>query len=648
MAETATIDRWRRPRDLVRGVLDFRTSIDSQAVWDSLAYRVPTLTTARTETVKLVLDCNDDEQVYFVNSRRWTMHEIFAMKFLDPTVSPDAFVTEMYRSPDRRFVLGSVLHYQEAGLWTVELDAGDTLDAARIERLVDVVAARLHIPADEVCYRPRSAHQAQAAAPFADRRRIVTGDDVNRSLTYQPLVTGSAVGYVRLLPGRPDLRSVGPRDIVVLDHVPDEIPPVAALVTGQFQAPLAHVAVLCRNRNTPDMSRRGAIESDELVRWADQLVRIEVDGQDFTITPVSEAEAHQAWEAIRPAPATIPPADLDVSELRQIDGLTIADSAFAGTKATGLSVIGALDGIDVPGGFVVPFRHYVDHLAAAAVAPPTDDEQLAEARRQIVETPVDAELLDRIEALLGEAPPPQILRSSTNAEDLEGFNGAGLYESIAVRDAGDRDALANALREVWASVWSDRAFAERDWYRIDHAAVAMAVIVQPLATPIDAIGVAVTHNPFNDGLPGMFINVQSADGSVTGATGDELPEQFLVHTFNPEYEIELLSRAAGRDREIMSDAEVLELSECLERIQTAIVPADRSSTFADVEFVLRPQGKRLLFLQARPYTVPVGGRMIWNDLSFRTRAELFVRPRVYRAALGVRRAAQGLLARRQG
>lgn len=641
-----------RPIDLLRGAADFRRAIESPAVWDSLAHRLPTLTTARTETVKFVVDRRDGDCVYFMNSKRWVLHEYFAMRFLDPSLDEDDFVHEMYRSPDRRYVLGSVMHYEEAGLWTVEIDASDTLPSEQIEWLVGLVATRLHVPRGEVCYRPRSAHQEQAARSFGDELRVVTGDEVNRAVTYQPLVTGSAVGYVRIMPGRVDLRSVGPRDIVVLDHVPDEIPPVAALVTGQFQAPLAHVAVLCRNRDTPDMSLRGATESDDLLRWADRLVRLDVDGQDFTVTPVDVADAERVWEAIRPEPATIPPADLELDDLVSVGELAAADTSFAGTKAVGLAAIAGLDGVAIPGGFVVPFAHYVRHLRSAGVVAPTDEAELAEARRRILDTPVDADLLDALERRLGADPDPQILRSSTNAEDLDGFNGAGLYESVPVADPVGREPIADALRAVWASVWSDRAFAEREWYRIRHADVAMAVLVQPLATPIDAIGVAVTHNPFNEGLPGMFINVQAADGSVTGAVGDELPEQFIVHTYSGESEVELVNRAAGRDEPLMDTDEVAELAAALGRIERAVVHPDRESTFADVEFALVPETgrarRRFLFLQARPYAVAPGERRsIWQDHDLVTRVGLFVRPRLFRAGRAVSATWRDLATRRR-
>ena len=68
-----------------------------------------------------------------------------------------------------------------------------------------------------------------------------------------------------------------------------------------------------------------------------------------------------------------------------------------------------------------------------------------------------------------------IFRSSTNAEDLAGFNGAGLYESVVVPGDASNEVIANALRRVWASVWLQRAYEEREWFRIEHDAVCLRV-----------------------------------------------------------------------------------------------------------------------------------------------------------------------------
>jgi pyruvate,water dikinase len=88
-------------------------------------------------------------------------------------------------------------------------------------------------------------------------------------------------------------------------------------------------------------------------------------------------------------------------------------------------------------------------------------------------------------------------RSSSSAEDLIGFSGAGLYDSFThkFKSEGPLDAT---IRQVYSSVFTNRAFAEREIYgyvywclcvvfavkntisffiRIDHLKVYMGVLV---------------------------------------------------------------------------------------------------------------------------------------------------------------------------
>lgn len=76
-------------------------------------------------------------------------------------------------------------------------------------------------------------------------------------------------------------------------------------------------------------------------------------------------------------------------------------------------------------------------------------------------------------------------RSSSTVEDIEGFSGAGLYDSntgfldpAAQADETNRDKSVDwAVRRTWASYWSWEAFEERNLERIDHLAGDMAVLV---------------------------------------------------------------------------------------------------------------------------------------------------------------------------
>ena len=64
---------------------------------------------------------------------------------------------------------------------------------------------------------------------------------------------------------------VGFRDIVVLDAMPNDISVVAGIITEEFQTPLSHINVLARNRGTPNMGLRNAIDERGAARARRQV-----------------------------------------------------------------------------------------------------------------------------------------------------------------------------------------------------------------------------------------------------------------------------------------------------------------------------------------------------------------------------------------
>ena len=246
--------RWRNRR-----FVDSLERIDSFADWAELFARPGHHTVARTETVKFLIDLEDDNHTYFIDSKKWELHFYFVRQYLDTRALIGPFHVQEYTRDDRRYVLGSVMHYLDGDHWTIELAGGDTLDPLRIAWMFNHIRARIHIPATPK-FRPVSPAQIEKAHSLTGRIPVLSSDSLNASITYQPIVLGTAFGYLRLLRGDLDVSGVRPNDIVVTEQVPEQIPPVAGLITSQLQAPLAHVAVLSRNRNTPDMALRGAID----------------------------------------------------------------------------------------------------------------------------------------------------------------------------------------------------------------------------------------------------------------------------------------------------------------------------------------------------------------------------------------------------
>jgi phosphoenolpyruvate synthase/pyruvate phosphate dikinase len=316
-----------------------------------------------------------------------------------------------------------------------------------------------------------------------------------------------------------------------------------------------------------------------------------------------------------------PDCDPLVRGLFDIAALEPAAVRYVGAKAAQMGRLTRIEGLATAGGFAIPFSAYLGHLESAGLNVEIDAmladsefandagvraQRLAHLRQAIAGHPVEPELLAALCAKLRELATHRkfIFRSSTNAEDLDGFNGAGLYESIEVPADPSPEQVADVLREVWASVWLQRAFEERDWYRIEHCAVAMGVLVQPFVEGAVATGVAITGNPFKQGLDALFINTQLSGSTVTGALGNQLPEQFLVATWTGIFEPELISRSSlANGAPILRDAELTDLTTQLLHIHRTMLPENAGNANAmDVEFALTRE-RRFVILQARPYTI---------------------------------------------
>ena len=184
------------------------------------------------------------------------------------------------------------------------------------------------------------------------------------------------------------------------------------------------------------------------------------------------------------------------------------DIDLAGGKGANLGEL-TRAGLPVPPGFVLTTAAYRAFVAENGL-----DERVVELARLAADGgPGEYEAAaERIRALFSErrdpgragrrarrglrrrwATPPVAVRSSATAEDLEGASFAGQQDTyLNVRG----DALPDAVRACWASLWTARAMAYRARQGIDPASVSLAVVVQQMVDA-DAAGVLFTANPTN-------------------------------------------------------------------------------------------------------------------------------------------------------
>ncbi|HTV24314.1 MAG TPA: PEP/pyruvate-binding domain-containing protein, partial [Polyangiaceae bacterium] len=468
-------------------------------------------------------------------------------------------------------------------------------------------------------------------------------DELFDGIEYQALNVASSIGQLRFIAAE-DLEEayVGFRDIVVLDRVPNDIAVTQGIITAEFQTPLSHINVLSRNRGTPNMALRDATDNAQLKSLEGQWVRLEVGATDYRITPVDVAEADVWWEANKPQGVQVPGLDDSVTELRDVgqivpeatDAAALHDVIAQGTRAFGgkAANFGALShvpGLNVPRGFAVPIYYYlqfmqengfVDRVSALLADPAfvndaaVRDAQLAELRDAMLRAPVNASFEQLLMGRLQRdyAGTRMRFRSSTNAEDLDGFTGAGLYTSES-GDADDSASILDAVRRVWGSVWSFRAFEERSYRSIDHQRVGMALLVHRSFPSEEANGVALTNNPFDlQGLdPAFYVNVQVLEFSVVQPPPGTVTESFLHYYSVQNRPVSYLSASnlVAPGERVLSPAQVDELGAALEAIQRFFAPAYAPTSgnpwwAMDVEFKFDAEDgevPQLFVKQARPF-----------------------------------------------
>jgi len=152
----------------------------------------------------------------------------------------------------------------------------------------------------------------------------------------------------------------------------------------------------------------------------------------------------------------------------------------------------------------------------------------ARARRLIEESQippeVDAAVRETYGGMGGNV--PVAVRSSATAEDLPFASFAGQQDSFL--DVTGADAVVEAVRRCWASLWSERAVAYRSANGISNRDVRLAVVVQVMVDAATA-GVLFTANPVTGTRTETVINASPGSGQavVSGAVN---PDQFVVET----------------------------------------------------------------------------------------------------------------------
>ena len=618
-------------------VPDYGLEIGCRDDYDLLAADPLDASIPGAQSSKTIIDRVDGEQLYFINSELYPIHYQFASAFLSGDGKPlvgdlGSFNATEYYSPDRRFILGAVTYYEEPGVWVYEISPYDTADAEMITTAYRSIVEHAYF-GPELYFHPTSEAVVAVAAGLPEDVRQISTAELFAGITYQPLNLGTALGQLRFYRSTEVEDFVNYREIVVLDKIPNDISVVAGTITGEFQTPLAHINVLAQNRGTPNMALIGAFDDPTLRALEGAWVELVVEGLEWRIREVTEAEADTWWDAHRPEPLDAPEMDTTVTGLWDCEdildrSLPLGDALRAripafggkGTNMAGLVHIG--EDVTVEPCFVTPMHYYNQHMETHNlwlrydeltrepdwIDPRRRAELLAELQAEIIAAPLDPDflalLVAKIDADFDRA--KMRFRSSTNAEDLGNFTGAGLYTSKSGEWDPTGEDLEKSIKEVWASVWGPRAWEEREYWGIDHTRVGMATLSNPTFDGEDANGVAVTGNVFDTaGLePAFYINAQIGENSVVLPAPGHTTDQLLYYYSLPGQPVVYIahSNLIRSGDTVLSGAELYELGGALDAIHRFFYEAyGTGGGFYAMDTEFKIVDGEVVMKQARPY-----------------------------------------------
>ncbi|RZI81375.1 MAG: phosphoenolpyruvate synthase [Rubrivivax sp.] len=305
----------------------------------------------------------------------------------------------------------------------------------------------------------------------------------------------------------------------------------------------------------------------------------------------------------------------------------------------------AASGVRVPGGFATTahaFREFLNHnqlterINARLTSLDTEDVRaLAEAGAEIRGWVEQAPLPPALEAAIREsfaeltAGNPEAsfaVRSSATAEDLPDASFAGQQETF-LNVVGIDDVL-HKIREVFASLYNDRAISYRVHQGFAHADVALSAGIQRMVrSDLGAAGVMFTMDT-ESGFPDVVFITSSYGLGETVVQGAVNPDEFYVHKptlrsgkkalirrnlgsklIKMEFATAAEKAASGklvrtvdtapehRNRYSLTDEDVLELA------QYALTIEEHYGRPMDIEWGKDGADGKLYILQARPETV---------------------------------------------
>ena len=571
--------------------------------------------------VMFAIDRRNRNKIYYINSQKYRFHKDFLIANYLVLKNTD-FFTDTYVNENRRFIVGTIAWQKPVERFTFEFWDGDLIPAKQIKATFDVINSTFFT---KVAFKPNSIRQEELGDTLGIEK--ITSDEISSNQEYLALNTAKSVGRVHIIDKLDDTVEIGYNEIIVLNEVPISLPPVAGIIVTKPSTPLSHINLLAKGWGIPNAYIKGA---DDLFRELNgKWIEFETTLTDYKFKPADKEilDRYQEQQEELGKIFKAPPSDLKVRKLATLLQLRKRDSIAYGAKAANLGEVktAKIPRVIVPKGFGVPFSYYVDFMKANGLDEKIEDfaydrdfvhnpairrQKLEAFRKEIQDGKFDEGLREAILSkwkteLGGQG---VFIRSSSNAEDIEDFSGAGLYTTVP-NVTGD-DAVIEAVKTVWASLWNFEAYEARERNFITHSGTYMGVLIQ-VGVNMDSSGVLITKDPFDrENKNAIYISAKRGLG-IKVVEGKKIAEQILFS--KKSNAVQVLTRSGEDtlltfdenggvkevpiegDRNVLTDAVARRLADAGARIKRVFGGRQEQ----DIEWGYKDG--QIFILQSRPY-----------------------------------------------
>lgn len=280
---------------------------------------------------------------------------------------------------------------------------------------------------------------------------------------------------------------------------------------------------------------------------------------------------------------------------------TMRRNKFGGKAAVLHELVGL--GYKIPEGIALSTDVYLQYLQQSGIKPwlslqleqrPLDGMRWEElwdlaqtVRLRFIRTPIPESLqMTILSELGGFSDSSTAVRSSSVLEDTPGLSFAGLHDSFT--DVKGAYPILSAIREVWSSLWSDRALMYHRELELDTENAAMGVLVQRFIHG-DVSGVMFSRSPDNEALAVIETVAGCNEDLVSGAR-----EPDRIYIDRKDRKISRWLKADGTNSVELSEKQVIELVRIADSLENSFGhPQDIEWTISDEEIYI---------LQSRPIT----------------------------------------------